>query len=203
MNKTDNQTERCAAGGYHQYTDSPYCDKCGKPMGEYFDAVKSIIGKNKKGVTTTKSDNQIIAEEIGIKWHEYKLAFGPELSTCSCGRKGMYVRDICTKANPDFSTPEGFFKLLPWLFDDTKHEWTIEEFLKWRCTNCWLEPDKCTSQSCELCFAQDITKRNDEGELGIVAKLAEFLTKTKENSHENQENENCQVVSEQGEGTGI
>ncbi len=74
-------------------------------------------------------DNKELFEKMkreGEEWHDYKIN-SISGSSCSCGLKGFSVRSICANANPNFSTPAGFF----WLWERVlEKEWWIE-FLVW------------------------------------------------------------------------
>ena len=71
--------------------------------------------------------NRLLTLFIGECWHEWKIRYD-ELSTCSCGLKGSYVRDICTKSNPDFFTPNDFDRLRKWMEENHAELW--ERYLK-------------------------------------------------------------------------
>jgi hypothetical protein len=78
-----------------------------------------------------ESDIKRLSEFIGELYHDYTLSTGEGLSTCSCGNKGMYVRDICTHENHEFNNTDD--QKLCLLELEKRNKW--EEFY----TYCFLE----------------------------------------------------------------
>jgi len=60
-----------------------------------------------------KKDIKLLMEEVLHEtFHDYEISEdGKNISTCSCGGKGFYVKEVCSNVNRTFDTPYDFLDL--------------------------------------------------------------------------------------------
>lgn len=60
----------------------------------------------------TKDDIKRLTLFLNEQYHDYHISEGKGLSSCSCGRQGIFVRDVCANANRTFTTDNDSMILL-------------------------------------------------------------------------------------------